>query len=493
MFSCLLKIFDRNHNIYCAIIFLAALSDIVSAQSNITIVGQPQQQPSQNQTRQDKSLVVARSFGPDTKMNGQSQNPTQTVITSYPPTNVSSRTNQLPDNNLLQTKNVPDDQRRSGVWSLESHQNLMSRNQISQTPEPTLLQRPSISQPQYQEHQDNWTRIIPQPILQISGDASESEATLAVQSPPPLVPPMMNNAEIFVSVDTLEPMLQDADATNEAVSSTMPTRHESRDASPFLTPTENAKSVNEINSREVSGFGFQTSGNVASSMGEQNEVTSVNPESRNPESEVLPAKYSDRPMPEFYLPGEQKAEAADKRSKDGTFAFLPQSTGPTMTVLSSLAIVLGVFFVLVWLMKRATPRQGGLLPTEVFEKLGSVPLSPKMHLHLFRLGGKLVLVSLTPDGMEPVAEVTDPDEVIHLIGLCKQNDPKSASAAFRQVLKQYTGEKGQQYQQQMTGFQQQSNGYQQSMPQQQYPAQQYQQQQYAQQQAVRRPVGVVRR
>ena len=186
-------------------------------------------------------------------------------------------------------------------------------------------------------------------------------------------------------------------------------------------------------------------------------------------------KYSDAPLPKFYGPGEQKAEAAEK-SKDSGFGLLPKSTGPTMTVLSSLAIVLGVFFVLVWLMKRASPRQGGLLPTEVFEKLGSVPLSPKMHLHLFRLGGKLVLISVTPDGMKPVAEVTDPDEVIHLIGLCKQNDPKSASAAFRQVLKQYTGEKGSQLQQQMTG------GYVQQ-PMQQYPAQQYQPQQFQQQYA----------
>jgi flagellar biogenesis protein FliO len=204
--------------------------------------------------------------------------------------------------------------------------------------------------------------------------------------------------------------------------------------------------------------------------------------------------------PLFPRKGEQKEKSAEER-KNSTLGFLPNSAGPVMNVLSGLAIVLGVFFVLVWLMKRATPRQGGLLPKEVFEKLGSVPLSPKMHLQLFRLGGRLVLVSVTPDGMEPVAEVTDPDEVIHLIGLCKQNDPKSASAAFRQVLKQYTGEKGLQQQQQMTGGYAQQPA-QMSMPMpaqqdpaQQYPAQQYPAQQYQQQQqpTMRRPVGVVRR
>jgi flagellar biogenesis protein FliO len=185
---------------------------------------------------------------------------------------------------------------------------------------------------------------------------------------------------------------------------------------------------------------------------------------------------SDGIMPEFHKPNEKKPE------KDGRRLFLG-SLPPTLTVATSLIIVLGVFFIFAWLMKRATPRQNGLLPKEVFEKLGSVTFSPKMQMQLLRLGGKLVLVSVTPDGMSPVAEVTDPDEVIHLISLCKQSDPKSSSMMFRQVLKQYTGENGVQQQKQIL-----SPGYQQQQPQQlmqqQYPPQNIQQ-------TVRRPVGIV--
>ena len=138
--------------------------------------------------------------------------------------------------------------------------------------------------------------------------------------------------------------------------------------------------------------------------------------------------------------GEEKSPEAEEGKKE--FGSGKLDISPIISMGGCLAVVLGVFFVLAWVMKRATPQRGGLLPTEVFEKLGSVPYTSKMQLHLFRLGGKLILASVTPDSMEAVAEITNPDEVIHLVSLCKQNDPKSSSAAFRQVLKQYTGEQG---------------------------------------------------
>jgi|GEM_PF-5376026 len=138
----------------------------------------------------------------------------------------------------------------------------------------------------------------------------------------------------------------------------------------------------------------------------------------------------------------EKEETSAISDKFGFLGMKNGSISPIVSIAGSLAVVLSVFFILAWLMKRATPVGGGLLPKEVFEKLGSVPFTSKMQLHLFRLGGKLILASVTPDGMEAVAEITNPDEVIHLVGLCKQNDPNSSSAMFRQVLKQYTGEQG---------------------------------------------------
>jgi len=448
---------------FCAIIFLAAFSGVAFSQTNtsIRIDGQsqrPVQYPHQSQT--DKASLIARSFGDG--LLRQPQNSPQTTISSYPTQNTKQPLS-LPTQNPLLPNDVPEEQRRSGVLSMQSHQNILARQQLAeQTPPPT-----GISQP------GGITYVLPMtpPIRQVSQtseDDTESEATFAALQPPPLlIPP----------TEPKEPNTAVAMNNNNAFKEISAAKETSRETPPTMTPARLDIDLNDNINDSAYNYAspFLTDNPSEPYANEYPTDAEIGEESTD-------EKYSIEKMPAL-LPrkGEQKEKSAEDRDKNSLFGFLPNSASPIMSVLSSLAIVLGVFFVLVWLMKRASPRQGGLLPKEVFEKLGSVPLSPKMHMQLFRLGGKLVLVSVTPDGMEPVAEVTDPDEVIHLIGLCKQNDPKSASAAFRQVLKQYTGENGPQQQQQMTG------GYQQPMPMQQYPSQQYQQQ------TVRRPVGVVRR
>jgi len=113
-----------------------------------------------------------------------------------------------------------------------------------------------------------------------------------------------------------------------------------------------------------------------------------------------------------------------------------------VTVASSLAIVLGVFFLVAWGLRRAGYPLGAaastVLPGEVFEVLGRAPMASRQQVHLLRCGNKLVLVSVTPAGAETLTEVTDPVEVDRLAGLCRQAHPHSATAAFRQVLGQFT-------------------------------------------------------
>jgi flagellar protein FliO/FliZ len=110
---------------------------------------------------------------------------------------------------------------------------------------------------------------------------------------------------------------------------------------------------------------------------------------------------------------------------------------PSMvTVGGSLAVVLGLFFLCVWVMRGAAPKGSSLLPGEVFEVLGRAPLASRQQVHLLRCGNKLLLVSVTPTGTETLTEVTEPAEVDRLAGMCRQSKPHSATAAFRQVLEQ---------------------------------------------------------
>lgn len=109
-----------------------------------------------------------------------------------------------------------------------------------------------------------------------------------------------------------------------------------------------------------------------------------------------------------------------------------------ITVGSSLAVVLGLFFLVAWAMRRAAPRGSVLLPGEVVEVLGRAALATRGQVHVLRFGKKLLLVSVSPAGVETLAEITDREEVDRLAGLCRQAHPQSATAAFRHVFQQFT-------------------------------------------------------
>lgn len=109
-------------------------------------------------------------------------------------------------------------------------------------------------------------------------------------------------------------------------------------------------------------------------------------------------------------------------------------------VASSLAIVLGLFFVFVWLMRRSSPNTIAALPGEVIETLGKVTLGYRQQVNLVRCGNRLLLLSVTPAGVETLSEYADPDEVTRLVALCRQAQPGSASTTFRQVFHQLAGQ-----------------------------------------------------
>ena len=118
------------------------------------------------------------------------------------------------------------------------------------------------------------------------------------------------------------------------------------------------------------------------------------------------------------------------------------SRGALTTVFGSLVIVLIAFFVLAWISRNAAPQGMAPRPSEVFESLGRAPLSNRQQLQLIRVGNKLVLLGVNASGTDTLTEITEPEEVDRLAGLCRQNQPGSITATFRQVLDQYGGEAG---------------------------------------------------
>ena len=98
-------------------------------------------------------------------------------------------------------------------------------------------------------------------------------------------------------------------------------------------------------------------------------------------------------------------------------------------MLSSLALVLGGYFSLVWVSRHFG--NNGKVPTEVLEILGQTPFGPKKQLQIVRLGSKLLLLLNGPEGTHPIGEITDPEEVEYLASLCQGRKTASAANVLR--------------------------------------------------------------
>ncbi|NOY42857.1 MAG: FliO/MopB family protein [Planctomycetes bacterium] len=155
-----------------------------------------------------------------------------------------------------------------------------------------------------------------------------------------------------------------------------------------------------------------------------------------PEAKSDPRRLAPRSRSSFDPPSNPASK--------GDRAALPFST-PQIESLGTagagLAIVLGLFFVCAWLLRRTGPKPNSPLPREAIAVLGRVPLAGRNFAQLIQIGNKLVLVSIAPDGVAtPITEVTDPTEVDRLLGICMRENKHSTTAEFQQVLQQLANE-----------------------------------------------------
>lgn len=139
--------------------------------------------------------------------------------------------------------------------------------------------------------------------------------------------------------------------------------------------------------------------------------------------------------------GRNRLAPESTRSTPGDRLGRKRSTGtPVLTACSALAIVVGLFLFVAWLARRKLPVASHVLPEEVLEVLGRAPLAGRQDAHLVRLGRKLLLVCLSTSGAETLTEITDPEEVDRLAGLCKQLMPRSSTTSFRNMLQRVSRE-----------------------------------------------------
>ncbi len=105
---------------------------------------------------------------------------------------------------------------------------------------------------------------------------------------------------------------------------------------------------------------------------------------------------------------------------------------PLVTIGSSLAVVLGLFAALVWVSKKSgvAAHRSGTIPDEALRLLGQKSLGTAGSIALIRCGRRVLVVGLSAAGMQPLAEITDEEQVRNLETLCLGESP----ASFREVL-----------------------------------------------------------
>ena len=107
---------------------------------------------------------------------------------------------------------------------------------------------------------------------------------------------------------------------------------------------------------------------------------------------------------------------------------------PFISVGGSLLIVIAAFLLLAVMFRKVAPQGNRPLPKEAFECLGRYFVTQKHQLQVLRLGSRIVLVSIMPDGVSTLAEITDPDEAVSFLGLCRRLDTNSATEIFRKTV-----------------------------------------------------------
>jgi flagellar protein FliO/FliZ len=98
---------------------------------------------------------------------------------------------------------------------------------------------------------------------------------------------------------------------------------------------------------------------------------------------------------------------------------------PIVTVVSSLAVVIGIFAALVWASRKSngSSATGRVLPDEAIKVLGNKPLGSGSSILLIRCGRGMMVVGVSPAGMYPISHLTDQEEVRNLEAICEGGTP----------------------------------------------------------------------
>jgi flagellar biogenesis protein FliO len=107
----------------------------------------------------------------------------------------------------------------------------------------------------------------------------------------------------------------------------------------------------------------------------------------------------------------------------------------------ALALVLGAIFLLRWIGQRLLLKSGTLRGNKTIHVVSRSVLSPKQQVIMLRVGKRLIVVGDSGGQLNPLCEISDPDEVASLIGESHKEPAetgKSFGAMFRRAEEPFT-------------------------------------------------------
>ena len=156
------------------------------------------------------------------------------------------------------------------------------------------------------------------------------------------------------------------------------------------------------------------------------------------EPRLLPTAYQTPVTPVAAVPNPITPAAAQQpiplppKGASPANPFGGKDFSPFATGAASLGIVLGLFLLVVWSVRRGTPKGAGLVPRDAVEVLGRAPIGGKQNVHLVRCGNKIVLINVSATSVETLTEITDPAEVERLQEICRHS--AAPAGAVQQLL-----------------------------------------------------------
>jgi len=106
------------------------------------------------------------------------------------------------------------------------------------------------------------------------------------------------------------------------------------------------------------------------------------------------------------------------RSDDASTTGRASNALPLTTVVSSLAIVLGLFGGLVWVFRRSGGTANSAISKDALQVIGRAPLAPRQNMVLVRCGQRILVLAVGGSNTCTLAEITHPDEVAELLAQC---------------------------------------------------------------------------